>query len=276
MLFICVCLLGEQSFGGRRTVAALRVRVFWKWRSRWHELCSALRVAHDRETRIRVLRGETEVLCRAAVRADLDRAGRVLWVLLVVAGQRCGRLQKLLLLLAVRYRHPFVNLHRRVADCDPFLLPGNERIKEEADALVCATTSEPLSGANNYQCRTLSTACITLLISSLARLLVSARTDLDMFTYRTSLPMRSLKLQTKFNFVYESRRIPSLNKLKLLDEHKFISLLRRQNDINWLLMAAVRAFGGEKVKNKYNMADGSHLCLLQQARLLTFREWKQI
>lgn len=101
-----------------------------------------------------------------------------------------------------RNGNPLKNFHSRFSNRDPFLFP--EKLKSQTELTSDCTPHKKnektirliKNKCFHYQCLTLSTTCITLLISSLARLRVSARTDRDIMVLVFS------KIQHTRKFVY--------------------------------------------------------------------------
>jgi len=133
--------LRQQSFG-RRTVATLWIWIFGKWRSRWYKFGSALWIAHNRKTCIRILGGQTEILrLMNGIAADFQ-CGR--WcILLIVIIAVVHSFQWLIFLFAVWYWHPFVNFHRGITNGYPFLFPMPNTIyslHNPFNIILCSTS----------------------------------------------------------------------------------------------------------------------------------------
>lgn len=85
--------------------------------------------------------------------------------------------------LNMRNRHPFKDLHCGIADCDPLFFPVPQQSYKEDWPPINVLSVNKLIKTKAYQCRTLSTTCMTRLMSSFARLLVSALTDRDILIF---------------------------------------------------------------------------------------------
>lgn len=116
-------LLRQHSFRCR-TVATLRIGVLRKWRSGWNKFGATLWIAHHRKACVWVLRGQTEILrLMNGTVADFQR--RWSRILLVIIYAIVDTFQRFFLLFAIGYRHPFIDLHRCIANGHPFFLPVN-------------------------------------------------------------------------------------------------------------------------------------------------------
>lgn len=264
----CSFSFGEHSFGWCWTVATLRIWVFRKWRSGRYEFGAALWIAHHRKTCVRIFGGETETMWLIATTGTQFQSRRCRFaVLFIVVGQYRGcRFQMFLFLFAARYRHPFVDFHCCITNRNPFFLPakfGFILIKQTKNNNMEDKKKNNHRMCNSYQCRTLSTACITRLISSLARLRVSARTDLDIFesqvcrmivfySYHDSKFAFTLNVTTTIrNWIYLGNltqlncfQRPSVNRNEKIKTNRFHNII---DDSFWREMTFN---GGEKKKKK--------------------------
>lgn len=147
------------------------ITTLWIWVLReWHagnKLGGSLWITNHRETCVWVVRRK----CR-------------LWFSTVLLVVLMFNAWHFLFLFTAGYWHPLVDFHRCLTNRHPFLLPKSHTETDNTRKMLKGCTYLRIemniqNGCNFYQWRTRSTACITRLISSLARLLVSARTDLD-------------------------------------------------------------------------------------------------